>query len=642
MRQIAYEPQQQATTQATTQDVNTDKGAVNALGPRLRTMFNQAEIERRDQELQWAKNLRQYRGDYEPSVKIKLKANRSKAYLNLTRIKVRALDARLLDMLFPGGTEKNWAIEPTPVPEMDQVTAARAAQAITENIGVMPEATDIKDVLKEYAKQACEKMSETIEDQLTEGKYKRKCRHVFHSGHIFGTGCLKGPLSQLSRDPQWKESIEKPGEYERKFNEVEKPYFDNTRVWDIYPDMSAVSVDEMDYLFERHVMSRMDLRELSHRSDFDTEVIRQHIITHPEGDATRKLWEEEVKAINDKLAAVIDLKRKYEVLEAWVYLDGADLVDWMGLELDEGELDQEFLANVWILGDTIIKADLMPPSVTRIPYNFYYYEKDDTSIWGIGAPETMSDGQDLVNSSNRAMIDNAALSSGPMFEANTDLMHPDENPDDIHPWRMFKRKGRGAEAQFPAIRVYTIPNNTAQLSALVKFFKEFTDEVSNIPSYMHGENDNGVGKTVGGLSMLMGAANLTMKDVLANYDEGITVPFIGALYDWNMLYNPDQEIKGDFKIKAQGSTTLIAREIRIKQLDDYANTTNQEDQFLIDKRKLHQERLKARELPESILRPKEETDMLMTMDNQIKQLTAQIEQLMGVINKAQRAAGAAV
>ena len=84
--------------------------------------------------------------------------------------------------------------------------------------------------------------------------------------------------------------------------------------------------------------------------------------------------------------------------------------------------------------------------------------------------------------------------------------------------------------------------------------------------------------------MLMSAANITLKDQVKNFDDGITVPFIKGLYFWNMQFNPKPHIKGDFDVNAKGSTSLIAKEVRSEHLNTFLTITNNEIDMMYIKR----------------------------------------------------------
>ena len=79
------------------------------------------------------------------------------------------------------------------------------------------------------------------------------------------------------------------------------------------------------------------------------------------------------------------------------------------------------------------------------------------------------------------------------------------------------------------------------------------------------EKVSGAGSTMGGLSMLMGAASVPLKDMVKQFDDNVTSPFITAMYRWNMQWSENQVVKGDYDVKATGSTSLIAKEVRAQQ-----------------------------------------------------------------------------
>jgi hypothetical protein len=117
------------------------------------------------------------------------------------------------------------------------------------------------------------------------------------------------------------------------------------------------------------------------------------------------------------------------------------------------------------------------------------------------------------------------------------------------------------------------------------------------------------GRTATGLSMLMGSANITLKDQLKNFDDGITKPFIKALYFWNMEFNPKEDIKGDFSVVARGSASLVAKEVRLESLNQFLAivANDPEAHIVLDRRTLYDEYLKILDLDDvGLLRSEDE------------------------------------
>jgi len=560
----------------TSPDENLLGDHVTNLGNTLFEMFGEAERDRANFiEEDWLKDLRQYKGEYDPDVESKISPYRSKAFMSITKTKVNTISARMADLLFPANGEKNWSVNPSPIPELSMPVMEQIGMQIMQVTGRAPQPEEIHALVIDEAKKRSNKMNKVIEDQLAELKYRDIIRRVIKSGNLYGTGILKGPLNKHTEAHRW---IKGPNGWTQIVIKHVTPYCEFIPVWDIYPDMSVTEPEDMNYIFQRYIFNRKQLYELAKRNDFDEKPIRDFIEAHPEGNASVKNHETNLKDLSrDELSpSPIARRNQYQVLEFWGYLKTKDLIDDLGFDLDEEALGPEVAANVWLLDNIVIKATLAPAIGSSFPYYFYYYNKDETSIFGEGIPRVLRHSQSLVNSSIRAMLDNAAISAGPLIEVNTDLLSPGEDPTSIYPFRVFMREGQGSEAASNAVNVYSIRAYTAEFMKMAEFFMNMADEVSVIPRYMYGDTNNvkGAGATATGLSLLMGATNVTLKDQTKNFDDGVTIPFIRAMYFWNMANNPDEKIKGDYEVRAYGSTSLIAKEIRNEQLSNFAMLTN--------------------------------------------------------------------
>src|SRR5574337_993028 len=107
-------PDTQAREPAVTPAPTLDMMKLKSLGSFLSAEFKIYESHRKLAELRWARNLRQFLGEYDPEVKKNFDPNRSQAYPRVTRVKCISMLARLMNLLFPT-TEKNWGLEPSPI-----------------------------------------------------------------------------------------------------------------------------------------------------------------------------------------------------------------------------------------------------------------------------------------------------------------------------------------------------------------------------------------------------------------------------------------------------------------------------------------------------------------------------------------------
>jgi hypothetical protein len=93
------------------------------------------------------------------------------------------------------------------------------------------------------------------------------------------------------------------------------------------------------------------------------------------------------------------------------------------------------------------------------------------------------------------------------------------------------------------------------------------------------------------------------------------------MYEWNMQFNPKQEVKGDYDVVARGSTSLVSKEIMMQALDFFAQTISPAEEPHLDRRKFLAERLKAHNLkPEDLMKSEEEAQAMMQGDPEQEQM----------------------
>jgi hypothetical protein len=59
---------------------------------------------------------------------------------------------------------------------------------------------------------------------------------------------------------------------------------------------------------------------------------------------------------------------------------------------------------------------------------------------------------------------------------------------------------------------------------------------------------------------MVDSANVALRSRVKLWDDAITRPHISRYYDWNMQYNEDDTIKGDYKVDPRGTSVLLERE----------------------------------------------------------------------------------
>lgn len=591
-----------------------EQAHVDGLGLKLEGEFNENEKLREEKELEWVQSLRQCKGQYDPETLAKLETNASRVYVKYTRYKEFTLRAILNNILF-SDNDKNWQIKPTPKPILKEETVNGIIQSIRlakyqelmqseEVVGgesqptedeikqyTEPTQEEVEKAVSQYAGATCNEMETEIEDQLLSMKYLKTQKEVLKSGVRFGTGVIEGSFSETSRYG----SYEMTNEGIKQVIRTKKmPTGDLLRLWDWYPDMSALELCDADFAWKRIIVSKHQLRELANRPDFYSDKIHAFIRAHPGGNAKYKQWELYLEQIANKKTMQHVRRNKYELLSRWGYIDGETLHN-AGFEIAEEDMNTEFMCNIYILGNYVIKFTPNPSprtirDLTDI-YHVFYFEKDETSIFGTGLPKISRDMELTMGGAMRTAINNAALIGGFQAEVNLDLLYDDEDPEEIRPYRIWKRGGRGIDAQYQAVRPIEFPSHVPDMISLFDKALMVADLELSMPMWMHTEPEKTTKQNIGQVSAKWQVHTVSIKDIVGSFDE-CNGSFLKAIYNWNMEYNPNDALKGDYEVKAKGSTALLMKELKMQAFSYFTQTLSDEERLYIKTDKLLKERMK--------------------------------------------------
>jgi hypothetical protein len=565
--------------------------SVNTMIGFVTDKFKRAEDYRYQDEQRWIRAYRNYRGLYGPDVQF-TEAEKSRVFIKVTKTKTLAAYGQIVDVLF-ANNKFPLSIEPTELPEgvVDDVhfdplepegirqpeeqtpygfngdgkdlPAGATQKSLLEKLGPLENKLEpIEDKLKEGtgktptaiefnpAMVAAKKMQKKIHDQLEESGANKNLRSSAFEMALFGTGIMKGPFAVDKEYPNWNDE----GEYDPVFKTV--PQVNHVSVWNFYPDPDANNMEEAQYVIERHKMSRSQLRSLKKRPYFRDKVIDE-VIDAGE-NYTKEYWEDDLSDYAPEHG--VD---RFEVLEYWGTVDTAMLEEQeVEIPKELNEFD-ELQANVWICNGKILRLVLNPFKPAKIPYVAAPYELNPYSFFGVGIAENMDDTQTLMNGFMRMAVDNAVLSGNLIFEVDETNLVPGQDLS-LYPGKIFRRQG-GAPGQ--ALFGTKYPNVASENMMLFDKARQLSDESTGMPSFAHGQTGvSGVGRTASGISMLMNAASGSIKTVIKNVDDYLLRPLGEGLFRFNMQFDFDPEIKGDLEVKARGTESLMANEVRSQRL----------------------------------------------------------------------------
>lgn len=579
----------------------------------LRKKAEKRVEDRRPIEMRMLDDLRQYHGVYDEVTQERLKKKKkSQIFMNLTRPKTNAVIARMWDLLFPSD-DRNWGIQPTPVPEMDREIEKQREAAATaledmetarqrmdqaneaENPAGMEEARlkmnaadqtakqaqSAADKLHEIKQAAANKallMQDEIDDQLKASRYGAEARDMIADGCKIGIGVLKGPVVQ--------------GKRRRKFQRTEAGY-QLTEVddmapsaqwvdpWSFFPDPACYDPADGDGVFERHLFSPSKMRQLQKRGDIDPDALRRAIKKGPGTD--RAPWYvTELANLTQEKTSVMD-----DVFTVWEYsgeISGEELEllatalqsareEYEDRIAETGEIDplESISVRIWFCDDEILSFAINPLDSQECMYSVWNYERAEHGPYGYGVPFIMRHEQATVNASKRMMMDAGALSAQPQIVINKSMVTPENGEWILEGGKVWlwnsPEDGQSATRPFEAIN---IPANLNELAGIIDLAQRTIQEIT-IPSV--GQTDQGSvdHQTFRGLALKMGNANVMLRRLVRDFDDQVTRPLISRFYEWNMQFSPKEEIKGDYQVDARGSSVLVVREMQSENLMMIAN-----------------------------------------------------------------------
>ena len=566
-------------------ELDLDEDVRNRFVGLVQDRFASAEQARDFDEKRWLKAYHNFRGMYNKNVKFR-ESEKSKVFVKVTKTKVLAAFGQLVDVIFGTG-QFPIGVRETRLPEgiakythleagatgIESSAPSYQKQENTEEVenpydvgyagdgkvlGPGATLTGTKSVLSEAieeanveftegaspdpqilerspAKDAARNMQTLIHDQIEESGGSSELRNALLESALFGTGIVKGPFNYNKTLSRW--TVGEEGERNYDPLEVRVPRIEFVSIWDFFPDPSATSIEDCEYIVHRHKMNKSQLRALAKMPFFNKDAIRECL--QMGSNYTEKDYEHELKddQRTDEFGAA-----QFEVLEYWGIMD-AEYAREVGMELpDEVDDLDEVQINAWVSNGKLLRGVVNPFTPYRLPYNSFPYERNPYSFFGIGVAENMDDSQQIMNGHARMAIDNLALAGSLVFDVDESALVGGQSME-IYPGKVFK-------------------------------FRQLADEQTGIPSYSHGQTGvQSMTRTASGMSMLLGAASLNIKTVIKNIDDFLLKPLGEAYYQWNMqFFEGELDVQGDLEVRAMGTNSLMQKEVRSQRLTMFLQT----------------------------------------------------------------------
>lgn len=596
-----------------------DNARLESLGKTHLARLDQLKNDKRTIENRMMTSLRNYMGKYsEADKELFVKAKSSGIFINLLGRRADSIHGRTCDVFCPTD-ELNGDIQPTPIPEMASMTKSEKPLGQAAD-GTQIQEQDLAATVTEDAKVACDGMRKVFEDCLAEDQYNPKMRKAILNMFQVGTAIIEGPVVRRQCNSKWtKQTSQGPDGKEVVVRILEKEYenvpsFNVISPWDFYPyPLSAKSPAEAEGFYVRIRMTSKQLREFAKTGEGAltknlTDLLRNPPTSDIEANTQYKSEINSIAGLNDS--------RMFNSYEVFKYTGPIDFVDAKAAGITDPDAEddpmQPIYAVVYTCQGKVIKAH--PPESDDYEPNYSVLQlvHDEATMFGYGLGNIAESSVAMLNGAARMMMDHAALTVGPQIVINTRKIKGSDGDNLMKgrkTWYSIPDDGAGND-DVPPFQIFPIPSELDELQKLFNLSMELLNEETQFPLILQGDSQRQVAvNTATGAAAAMAAAAAPLRRFGKRIDDEITVPNFRRLYNYQMQYNKDDSIKGDFQIIPKGAGVLAEREVMSQQIMAIINmTVNPQTAMFYDAYAAHSEWVKSMRMPTTIMKTREDVE----------------------------------
>ena len=474
------------------------------------------------------------------------KTKGSVVFPNITQPFCDAVSARVGDVLLPTD-DRNFAIEPTEIPEMLDFQGAPAGQEMTPTAQAAAQYSNMKAEAARRAKKA----ESRVDDWLQECQYHGELRKMFDDVARLGSGVMKGPVPVKRRASVWQKG--ENGESVLAIVEEIKPASMRLDPWNLYPDYPACgeSIHNGSFVWEYDQISERKLEDLKGLPGYIDSQIAKCIEEGPISDSEG--------------TTRTDTRSSKTLYDIWYFHGSIKREDLEAAGCDCGDDGKaSYPAKMTMVNNRVIGAALNPLDNGAFPYDITVWKRRAGMPWGIGVARQLRTPQRIVVGATRRLMDNAGLGSGPMFVVRRGV-EPQNGVWEIEPLKVWIENEESANQSSSPVSSVVIPMLQGELSGIIQMGMKMAEDTTGLPALMQGQQGSEP-DTVGGMTILNNNANAVLRRCARLFDDCITVPMMNRYYAWLMQYGEDPNEKGDFQIVARGSTALVERDIQSREM----------------------------------------------------------------------------
>jgi hypothetical protein len=509
----------------------------------------------------------------------------SKVVINIIRQITNDGASQLGDMLFPTD-EDNYGIDPV-YPSKPPLAIRNEEAVNSEGQPLVPAETtqdpetgeevagDIttnmmawearKVALNARVERMFTKIDGTME-RIQFGKIGRRC---IEQAAQTGTGIIKGPGLDPKSSRQWAKNND--GNWDLNDDLKHQSTYTNVNVLDFLPDMSAESVDDAAYISVREWKLKRQVLGLVGLNYYDDQIGR--LLTYSPKEISSPDQDQERYYIKDQSIAQDNYDKRYEIFETWSDFD-RELLENAGVNIPERFAKRPSLLTCVIHCNGITLKAYVAPQQDEMPFSVWCWDENPLSIFGHGIPALAENLQLIYHAAWRMILDHGGVAAVPQIVMMKGKLKPangDPNDFTVRGGRIWEYVGEqfnipdGSNAK--PFEIFEIPMALDQLFAILDKAEEDAYKctgVTRVEKTQAGIDNAPI--TLGATQIFQNNASVSRRRQVRNFDDEIIKSIMTREYNWHMMYDKDDDIKGAMIIEPKGSSVLMQREVNTQNL----------------------------------------------------------------------------
>lgn len=541
----------------------------------------------------------------------------------------------------------------------NKVRAARA-KIVDSMFGANKFPFDTEPV-NEQLKQFSDTFETILEQQLTEMKAEKLLRNGVDEISIYGTGFIFGPFTETKKKKEARPQMDPVTGVTRMVtveHEYPCPRFDLAQSIEVYPDPAATDEQKGNGIFWCS-MSTVDEVKKWRKDERYSNIDEALSIGTSSGDGQtegREYLEQARRNLEfwyDKESGRMRIARFFGYVPAQM-MQSPDEAG--GTDESSALMGDDIAVMAIVVGGVCVRCEPMPWD--QRPAARCVYEEVAHEMWGVGVAENNAPTQKITNAAVRLFLEGKGHALMAQRSVDRSKFLPTEDFKQF-PGKTYQFKPNlTPEERQTAIMFHPTPDVTDGWQGVIEMAEQFSDDDTAITKYTQGNDSSNLNKTATGISMIMGASALPLKEVLQNIDSMWIERIVEDLIAWDleflevehvqMLHGDEvaqvwQQIKeygqSHFMTwKATGAATFMAKEVLLNKLMGFINLVgaNPTMAALVDMRELLEQAWDLTQIGKESPILKEEDLTMESLPPQVQQMIAQLQEAAQMGEQAQQ------